>query len=894
VGPRWSTTRASERPGAGTNTSAGSWRNGAADGGPPTTSSPASGRRPGSPCTWTWTWTARTAGRAAAAPTTTPDSTTEVTREELLPLLQERVRASEASPLSAAELAALRAHGAAALERTAAELAAAQSSTQIRVLAARALRELAQVSDAQTRDAETRDDGTSPRRDREERQRARAARAQARALAEHRERPERPSRQPIETLPGVGEAIGQAMRARGLRSLGDLVWLLPTRYWDERRVTPLAELRAGERQVTEGFVVSARPFGGGRNGRMAEVWLASEPGGAGELRLTWFRAPQGLLARFNLGARYRVVGVIEEFRGQKQITHPETARLSGIEVAQARGIVPSYPVIAGVPPRRLANFVSLALARALADVDEAIPSALRSELGLTELRRSLGALHAPPADLSDSELQAWNEARSSHHARLAFEEFFLLELALFRRRVEDQGVHAEPIVPPAAPIERVRHAFGFELTQAQRRASSEIFADLARDTPMRRLLQGDVGSGKTAVAMLAAAQCVAAGAQVAFMAPTEILAEQHFRSLSPLATALGMRAALVLGGERASHRRKTRKALEDGALDLAVGTHALLSEGVRFARLRLVIIDEQHRFGVGQRLRLVDKTEKALAPHLLVMTATPIPRTLALALHGDLEASVIDEMPAGRVPPTTRAYTFAERDRALTQLERALDADGQAYVVCPSIEDSPDTGLAAVEKTFAELSVRLARFGVALLHGRLRAEEKQLAMERFVSGQARVLVSTTIVEVGVDVPRANVIMIENAERFGLAQLHQLRGRVGRGGQRSACLLVHQAISQESRARIEALCTTSDGFRIAEQDLQLRGPGELFGHRQSGLPGFRFGDLRRDAPLLAQARAAAQRVIDRDPELALPEHAALASIMSRWNEGTRSVVREEAG
>jgi len=811
-----------------------------------------------------------------------------VTREELLPLLQQRVGASDAAPLSAAALEALCALDA-ALTKTAAELAAARSSAEIRVLAARALRQLAQAAHEKTAP-----EPPPPRPDRKERDKARAARAQARALAEHKARPERPSRQPVETLPGVGESLGQALRARGVRSVGDLIWLLPSGYVDERVVTPLDALRVGERQVTAGTVVSARPFGGGHTGRMAEVWLAPEAHGSGVLRLTWFRAPPGLLARFVPGMRYQVAGVVEEFRGQKQMTHPETQRLAAGEAAAARGVVPRYPVLAGVPPRKLASFVQLALKRTLLDLDEAIPAELQRELGLGQLRSALAALHAPPAALSDTELWAWNEARTEHHARLAFEEFFLLELALFRRRIEDQGVSAEPIVAAAPPLERVRRAFGFELTAAQLRATQEILNDLARPTPMRRLLQGDVGSGKTAVAMLAAAQCVAASAQVAFMAPTEILAEQHFRSLEPLARALGMRAALVLGGERAAHRKKTRKALEDGTLDLAVGTHALLSEGVRFARLRLVIIDEQHRFGVGQRLRLVDKTERALAPHLLVMTATPIPRTLTLALHGDLESSVIDELPAGRVPPVTRAYSFAERERALVQLERALQAGGQAYVVCPSIEESPDTGLSAVEKTHAELAKRFAAYGVALLHGRLRGEEKQAAMERFAKGECRVLISTTIVEVGVDVPRANLIMIENAERFGLAQLHQLRGRVGRGGQRSACLLVHQAVSPESRARIDSLCETSDGFKIAEADLQLRGPGELFGHRQSGLPGFRFGDLRRDAPLLARARDAAQRVVSRDPELALPEHAPARAVLARWNEGVRSVVREEAG
>jgi len=817
-----------------------------------------------------------------------------VTREELLPLLQQCISARDALPLPTAALEALRSLGAApapsaaALRRTVDALGAARTVPEIKVLAARALRELLQSLPPE-------DPVDKPAPDRRARQLARSARAQERALQGHRQAPEPPARQPIETLSGIGASLGQALRTRGIKTVGDLVWLLPCAYEDERTVTPLTELRRGERQVTEGYVSHVRVMGGGRTGRMAEVWLHAQPVlGEVQLRLTWFRAPPGLLARFIPGARYRVAGMVEEFRGHQQMTHPETQRLGSAEPAAARGIVPRYPSVPGVPPRRLVNFVQSAVQRAVFHIDEAVPAALRREHGLGSLAQALQALHRPAA-LSDAELLAFNEARSPHHARLAFEEFFLLELALFRRRVEDQGIVAEALLANASPLARVRDAFGFTLTAAQERVTREIFADMGRVTPMRRLLQGDVGCGKTAVAMLAAAQCVAAGAQVAFMAPTEILAEQHFRSLAPLADALGVRAALVLGGERAAHRKKTRKALEEGRIDLAVGTHALLSEGVRFCRLRLVIIDEQHRFGVGQRLRLVDKTERRLAPHLLVMTATPIPRTLALALHGDLEASVIDEMPAGRIPPVTRAYASDERERALLQLERALAAGGQAYVVCPSIEESEDNvGMSAVQTTHAELAQRFAVHGVELLHGRLRPEEKQNAMERFASGQARVLVSTTIVEVGIDVPRANVILIENAERFGLAQLHQLRGRVGRAGQRSACLLVHQAASQESRARIAALCATADGFRIAEDDLQLRGPGELFGHRQSGLPGFRFGDLRRDAPILARAREAAQCVVALDPNLERPEHRAARDMLERSSQGVRSVVREEAG
>jgi ATP-dependent DNA helicase RecG len=589
-----------------------------------------------------------------------------------------------------------------------------------------------------------------------------------------------------------------------------------------------------------------------------------------------------------------VSGLVEEFRGRLQMTHPETQRLAADEAAAGRGIVPRYPVVPGVPPRRLTGFIEQALSRAVHDLDEAVPVSIRGEHGLSSLGEALGALHRPPATLTDDQLRDWNSARTPHHARLAFEEFFLLELALFRRRVQEQGVRAEALRVSDTPLARVRQAFGFELTEAQRRVTAEIFADLGQEKPMRRLLQGDVGCGKTAVAMLAAAQCVAGSAQVAFMAPTEVLAEQHFRSLAPLSAALGLRATLMLGGERAAHRKKSRKELIEGKIDLVVGTHALLSEGVQFSRLRLVIIDEQHRFGVGQRLRLLDKTDGSIAPHLLVMTATPIPRTLTLALYGDLSASVIDELPAGRIPVVTRAYPQIERERALQQLERALAAGGQAFVVCPTIEESDEHDLRAVDKTHAELTLRFAAYGVALLHGRLAPAEKQAAMERFVSGQARVLVSTTIIEVGIDVPSANVILIENAERFGLAQLHQLRGRVGRGGQRSACLLVHQAVSEEARARIAVMCETSDGFKIAEEDLKLRGPGEIFGHRQSGLPGFRFGDLRRDAPLLAAAREAAQRVIDVDPELTFEVHSGARSVLDRFSEGVRRVVKEEAG
>lgn len=750
--------------------------------------------------------------------------------------------------------------------------------------AATAMRRLMQVLDD---DGPEEDEVVSRSERARERRISYQQRRQSQALAADKKAPGSSRDRPVESLPGVGKVSGVALRARGVDTVGDLVWLLPLGYRDERRVLSVDELEVGVHQVTAGEVVSVR---GGR--RMAQVTLKDLHGDA-QLRLVWFNSPPGLLARFTEGARFRIAGEVQTYRGELSITHAQTKLIPEGEAPEGGGIVPRYPPIPGVAPRALSKAIGAAVERAAQDMVGAVPPSVLATEELPTLAQALAWLHAPPLELDDAQLLELQEQRAPAQRRLAFEEFFMLELALHRRRVEEQGVVAEALSYEATALERARGALGFELTSAQRRVVAEIDADMGEARPMRRLLQGDVGSGKTAVAMLAAARAVAAGGQVAFMAPTEILAEQHFRSLQPVAEAMGVRCALVLGGARAAHRKATRKALVEGRLDLAVGTHALLTEGVVFNRLRLVIVDEQHRFGVGQRLRLVDKSHE-MSPHLLVMTATPIPRTLTLALHGDLGSSVLDELPPGRIPPVTRAYAITERDRALHQLERALEKDGQAYVVCPVIEESEDTELRTAEEAYRELSQRFARWGVGLLHGRLPSAEKQRAMDSFVAGETRVLVSTTVIEVGVDVARANVMLIEHAERFGLAQLHQLRGRVGRAGQPSACLLVHDAKGEEARARVAILCESHDGFRIAEEDLRLRGPGELFGRRQSGLPGFRFGDLRRDGPLLERARDAAQRVIEVDPELLQHEHAAARVALDRLADSPHAVVKEEAG
>jgi len=698
---------------------------------------------------------------------------------------------------------------------------------------------------------------------------------------------------PVESLPGVGKSTGQRLRDRGLRTLGDLVLTLPRRYDDERSLCPIGDLVVGERQVTAG-VVSSIKSSGYRARRRLEVVLEPLPehpsGRHGLLRLVWFRA-YDLEKRFARGARFRVAGKVEDYRGQLQMAHPDFAPIEPESEGEAAGVIPRYPDVGGVHPATLRRAIVAAVDRAAEQLVDAVPLSVREAEGMVSLADAVGALHHPK-DVDDERLAALVSGTTEEHARLAFEEFFVLELALHQRRAEEEREAAEALSPPKAPLSRAESALPFVLTSAQKKAVAEIGEDLRQTRPMRRILQGDVGSGKTAVAMLAAAHAVAAGAQVAFMAPTEILAEQHLRSFEEVGRALGLNLALVVGGARAAHRRKVKKGLADGTIDVAVGTHALLTEGVAFHRLRLVIVDEQHRFGVGQRLRLVQKGDgAATSPHLLVMTATPIPRSLALALYGDLDASVIDELPPGRIPPLTRAYPLKRRADALRQLGRALEQSGQAYVICPLVEESEEMDLRDATSTFEEMKERFGKDSVALVHGRMGSEERQEAMERFGKGDARVLVSTTVVEVGVDVPAANAVLIEHAERFGLAQLHQLRGRVGRGGQKSACLLVHDATTEEAKARIGIMCETTDGFRIAEEDLSIRGPGELFGRRQSGLPGFRFGDLRRDLALLGQARDHARAILARDPQLSEEAHAGARAALLRVAE---EVVREEAG
>ncbi len=696
---------------------------------------------------------------------------------------------------------------------------------------------------------------------------------------------------PVTELPGIGKAKAEKLAERGIETVEDLAWLVPRRYDDLRRIRSLGEALGavtgeGERIAVRGRVASCRV---GRRG--ARRWIdvrVVDPEAADEaLAIRFFNVHGGMASRFPRGATVVLSGAARRRGGAVEMANPDVLAVAALgesldPAAVEPAIRPRYSDLPGVPAATLRKACQVAAERARELIVDGIPASIARRRGLDGLGEALAALHAPPGTLSDAEVEALSQGTSRWHERLAFDELFVLGLAVAaRRRARCEG-EARPCPPAPTLDDALARALPFSLTGAQRRAIDAIGRDLARDRPMSRLLQGDVGSGKTAVAFAAAVQVIEAGGQAAIMAPTEILAEQHARALAPLCESLGLRAALLTASTPRAVAASTRSMLEAGQVHLAVGTHALLAEGVRFRSLGLVIVDEQHRFGVAQRARLRDKGDGA-RPHLLVMTATPIPRTLALTAYGDLDATVLDELPPGRRPPTTRVLVGrAARRRVYERLRARVGQGHRAYVVCPLVEPSEETsraGWADATSVHGELSEMLAPARVGLVHGRLASDERERAMAAFRRGEVDVLVATTVIEVGVDVPEATVMVVEDADRFGLAQLHQLRGRVGRGGGDSHCiLLTRDGLSGDGARRLEVMAETADGFRIAEEDLALRGPGEILGARQAGLPVLRFGDLEEHGALLAEARAEAEALLERDPELAEPEHQALRRVL----------------
>ncbi len=659
----------------------------------------------------------------------------------------------------------------------------------------------------------------------------------------------------VQFLPGVGPKRSEQLERLGVTRVYDLLYLFPRRYIDATNVVPIGSLRPGEREVAVlGKVVSAHEIKG-RGGRKLGFEALLEDG-SGRISCSFFGRAflSGVIQK---DQQWLVFGDVRRYKGKTQLnpTEYEQVDASAEEGGKGGGVLPVYPATEGLGQKTLRRMVSAAL-DAGEELMEHLPESIRSRFSLPERNEALLAVHRP-GSLAEA---------SDGRRALAFDELFYLELMLLGRKYHvGQAARVRRYKKHNHLLKKLAASLPFELTGAQKKVIREIDDDLTGPHPMSRLVQGDVGSGKTIVALIAALRAVENGYQAAVMVPTEVLAEQHWRTLSRLLEPLGIKPALLLGKQSAAVKREQAARIASGQAQLAVGTHALIQKGVEFNDLGLAVIDEQHRFGVNQRLSLRSKGRDT---DCLVMTATPIPRSLALTLYGDLDVSTIDELPAGRKPVNTHVVPRRKRGEMEKFIIERVAAGEQAYVVCPRIEDDPESELAAAEAVFEHYSGKVfPDKKVVLLHGRMKSADKEAAMAAFESGEAPVLVGTTVIEVGIDVANATVIVIEGAERFGLSQLHQLRGRVGRSELESWCLLVPSGdAGADSMARLEILASTTDGFKISEEDLRLRGPGDFFGQRQSGLPELRCADLIADFPVLIQARDCAREILSDDPYL----------------------------
>ena len=663
---------------------------------------------------------------------------------------------------------------------------------------------------------------------------------------------------PVSTARGVGAKRENLLREAGIFTLADLLLYLPYRYVDRSRKSRIADLHEGS-EVTAVATVRHVNVVPGRRPRFVLV-LEDE---SGTLECVWFAGGRYLRQAFATGDLLAVGGKVTRFGRKRQMVHPDVEVISECDErtrVHTGRVIPVYSTTARMKAERL---TSRGLRRVIyhalqhVDLEDSLPDALRVLVGSLPLREAVSMLHFPD-DAGDVE---------AARRRLAFDELFYFQLRL-RGLQPARNERPGPVFSAEGDLTaRLMATLPFEPTGAQQRAMREIGGDLARGRPMRRLLQGDVGSGKTLVAAVAMLSAVNGAAQAALMAPTEILAEQHAATIQALTAPLGLSVACLTGRQPQAQRREILSGLASGRVHLVAGTHALLQEDVVFARLGLAVVDEQHRFGVLQRAALLEKQAHA---HLLVMTATPIPRSLALTLYGDLDVTVLDELPPGRQPVKTGWRIAADREKAYRFLREQVLEGGQAYIVFPLIDASRAKDVKAASAAFGELRDGvLSGLRLGLLHGRLPPAEKDAVMAAFRSGALDVLVSTTVIEVGVDVPGATVMMVEHAERFGLAQLHQLRGRVGRSAAGSYCILIADPegdLTPDARARLDAMAATGDGFEIAEMDLKIRGPGQIFGTRQTGYPEFRFADLTRDVDLIRAAREEAVRLLDRDPDL----------------------------
>ena len=675
----------------------------------------------------------------------------------------------------------------------------------------------------------------------------------------------------VTALRGVGDRVADKLKALGIETIQDVLFHLPSRYEDRTRIAPIGSLRPGERIAIEGEIELTEVVY--RRRRMLVSRLAD---GSGSIMLRFFHFSRQQQKGLSRGTRVRCYGEVRGGMGGFEMVHPEYQRIAeGEELPMEESLTAIYPTTEGVHQLSLRKLTDQALALIDRDtvIEELLPPGVYQDNSGFSLAEALQFLHRPPPDAS---IELIKSGMHPCQQRLAFEELLAHNVSMQRIRRRIKQYAAPAMVGGKGLYDKLTRQLGFDLTAAQSRVIAEIIADLKTPHPMMRLVQGDVGSGKTVVATVAALQAIESGYQVALMAPTEILAEQHFQNLDNWLTPLGVELAWLSGKQKGKSRQQAMYSVESGEAQLVVGTHALFQDEVVFQNLGLIIVDEQHRFGVHQRLKLMEKgMQQGARPHQMIMTATPIPRTLAMSAYADLDTSVIDELPPGRLPVTTVVVPEERRDEIVARVRLASTEGKQVYWVCPLIEDSDVLQAQAATETEAMLKELLPEVRTQLIHGRLKSAEKEQIMQSFKAADIDLLVATTVIEVGVDVPNASLMIIENAERLGLSQLHQLRGRVGRGSEKSACVLMYKSpLGAVAKERLSIMRETTDGFEIARRDLEIRGPGEVLGTRQTGVLDLRVADLMRDQELMPRVVAASKQIFDEYPHVVEP-------LLHRW-------------
>jgi ATP-dependent DNA helicase RecG len=689
--------------------------------------------------------------------------------------------------------------------------------------------------------------------------------------------------QPVQFVKGVGPKRAELLAKLGLKTVRDLIFHFPSRYEDRANLKSISQIRIDDFATVRGTVRTVAVSPAGRNTRK-KIFEAAFADRTGVIRAIWFHFHEKTMQnKFAIGSEWIISGKVttNKLRGNKTIVHPDVEPVEADEAAESLNfgrIVPIYPLTEGLTQKAMRHIIHSVLAH-VGELEDFVPETLNQQYKLPPLRESVGFVHWPAEGAS---VDALSEFQTRSQKKLIFDEFFLIQsgLALKRRTIRQSAPEAALHVD-AELLDKIRSVLPFKLTGAQERSLSEIAGDLASDRPMNRLLQGDVGSGKTAVALATALIAVRNKKQAAIMAPTEILANQHYRNITKMLRDTKVNVKLITSGSR--DKGSALAHTKSGEGHIVIGTHALIQEGVDFHDLGLAVIDEQHRFGVRQRAELI---RRGAHVHVLIMTATPIPRTLAMTLYGDLDVSTLDELPPGRGEVDTRIFTSTERVRAMDIVRGEVKKGRQAYIIYPLVEESEKMDLKAATEMYERLSAEeFAGLRLGLTHGRMKSDEKEDAMARFGRGEIDILISTVVIEVGIDYPNATVMMVEHAERFGLSQLHQLRGRVGRGKHASHCLLMAECHrGAPAWERLKILEKYQDGFRIAEEDMQMRGSGDFFGVKQSGLPQFKIGDVLRDYKILVEARKSAFAIIEEDPHLTMTEHVPLAHALKKnWKD-----------